>query len=74
MHSLTEYWKMKTVSDVILATTKKNWKELENEKSRGKKRYQERIAEEKEAEQLIKEYKEEQEEDCQVGETLPKYD
>jgi hypothetical protein len=54
---------MKNVLDVILATTKKTWKELDNEKLRGKKRYQERKAEEKEAEQLIKDYKEQEEQE-----------
>lgn len=35
-------------------TTKKNYKELENLKERGKKKYQQRLIEEREAEKLIK--------------------
>jgi hypothetical protein len=37
-------------------TNKKTYKEIENEKSRGKKRFLERIAETKDAEKEIKEY------------------
>jgi hypothetical protein len=36
-------------------TTKKNYKELENLKEKGKKKYQQRLIEEKEAEKLIRE-------------------
>jgi hypothetical protein len=43
-------------------TRNKTYKELESEKVRGKKRYIERIAEEHEADELIREYQEEQEE------------
>ncbi len=53
---------MKNTSVEVLATTKRSWKELENEKTRGRKRFRERIAEEKEAEQLIKDYVDEPEE------------
>lgn len=46
----------------IASMNKKNWKELETLREKGSKRYQERIAEEQEAEELIKNYKEEKEE------------
>lgn len=52
---------MKIALDAILATSKKNWKEQESEKTRGKKRYRERLAEEQEAEKLIKEFKQQEE-------------
>ena len=54
---------MKKELEVILATTHKNWKELDSEKTRGKKRYRERLAEEQEAEELIKEFQEQLEKD-----------
>lgn len=37
-------------------TTKKTYKELENEKTRGRKRYLERVQETEEAEQQIREF------------------
>lgn len=40
-------------------TSKKNYKELENEKTRGKKRYLERVIEEEEADKEINNYQEE---------------
>lgn len=52
----------------ILTVTKKSWKEQESEKARGKKRYQERLIEEEEAEKLIRDYTEEE------RETFPEQD
>jgi hypothetical protein len=46
----------------VFAEKLKNYKEQETLKERGTKRFQERIAEEKEAEQLIKDYIHEEQE------------
>lgn len=50
---------------------KLNWKEVETIRKVGSKRYRERIAEQQEAEELIKNYKEEKEE-FPVNDDCPK--
>lgn len=45
-----------------MSNNTKTYKELENEKTRGKKRYLERITEEREADKLIKDYEQQDEE------------
>jgi len=72
MPSTTEY--MTTLTEFISTlASKKNYKEIENEKTRGKRRYLERINEEKEAEQLIKDYTEEQEDYIDREEPVQKF-
>lgn len=51
-------------------TIKKNYKEKETIRERGKKRYLERISEEEEAEQEIKNYKPDVEEDYRDNDTI----
>jgi hypothetical protein len=61
---------MTTLTECInTLASKKNYKEIENEKTRGKRRYLERINEEKEAEKLIRDYEEEQEQGLDDRET-----
>ena len=53
--------RMKGTSAAITMTIKKNYKELETLQKRGKRHYRERLVEEEEAEEQIKQYKRDEE-------------